>query len=133
MTAPGVVAVGGIKVPTGSGLPHWVSVGATAQGIPKPTARRDLPPSAATGAFAPSVTSVPAGSGQAETPVGQGNAASPGPSSGTGFPPTSTTDPVASVRTGLIVEASGISRASGVPMKTPLRPLAFNEAATALY
>src|SRR5262249_7355962 len=108
-------------------------VGATAHGIPKPTPRSDFPPSAACGAFAPSVTRVPAGNGQAGAPPGQGYFALPGPSRGIGWPPTKTGVPVASVTTGLIAVRRGSCWTSPVPRKTPGLPFAFRAAATALY
>ena len=125
---------GGTKPPSGRGLPHCDRVGATAHGMPNPTPSSDLPPSAACGTLAPSVTSVPAGSGQAVTPVGHGKAVLPGPRRGIVEPPTISGVLVAGLSTtGGSVEARGMRSGLGVPMKTPLRPVAFNEAATALY
>src|SRR2546426_2815209 len=84
---PTLTVAGGVKPPSGSGLPHWGNdvTGATAHGMPKPTPRSDFPPRAACGAFAPSVTSVPAGSGQGG--VEQVDVVR-GPSNGTVDPPT---------------------------------------------
>src|SRR5262245_11574728 len=109
------MVAGGTNCPSGSGNPQRGSVGATAQGIPKPSPRSVSPPSAACGVLAPSVTSVPAGSGQATTPVGHGKASSPGPSSGTVAPLTMTGCPVdGSTTTGGIVVANGTASTGGM-------------------
>src|SRR6266496_1286006 len=122
---------GGEKPPSGSGLPHWESVGAIAQGMPKPTPRSDFPPRAACGAFAPSVTSVPAGSGQGA--VEQVESVR-GPSRGTVCPKTRRgLFVVGSRTTGGSLLASGMRRSSGVPRKTPVLLFDFRAAAAMLY
>src|SRR6266542_1741493 len=124
---------GGVKLPSGNGLSHWGNdvTGAIAQGMPKPTPRSDFPPRAACGAFAPSVTSVPAGSGQGA--VEQVEVVR-GPSRGTVCPKTTRgLFVVGSRTTGGSVLASGIRCSSATPRKTPVRPVAFRAAATALY
>src|ERR1700693_731366 len=99
---------GGVKPPSGSGLPHWdklVKGAGALHGMPKPTARSDFPPRAATGALAPRVTSVPAGRGHGAVAH---VAVVRGPSSETVDPPTITGLLSEPSRTGGSVLVSGI-------------------------